>query len=55
MNYSIYNKEMLAIVQVFKHWQTELKDTAYLVKVFINYKILEYFINTKALSAKQVC
>jgi hypothetical protein len=50
MNYSIYNKEMLAIVQVFKYWQTELKDTDYPVEVLIDHKVLEYFINTKVLS-----
>jgi hypothetical protein len=55
MNYSIYNKEILAIVQVFKHWQTEFKSTDHLVEVLTDYKVLEYFINTKALSARQAC
>ena len=44
---------MLAIVQVFKHWQLELKGIDYLVEVFINYKVLEYFISIKALSSRQ--
>jgi hypothetical protein len=55
MNYPIYNKEILAIVQTFEHWQTELKDTDYSVEVFTDYKAFEYFINTKVLSARQVC
>jgi hypothetical protein len=55
MNYLIYNKEMLAIIQVFKHWQTELKGTDYPIEVLIDHKTLEYFINTKALSARQAC
>jgi hypothetical protein len=46
---------MLAIVQAFEHWQTELKDTAHLVEVLTDYKTLEYFINTKTLSARQAC
>ena len=55
MNYSIYNKEILAIVQAFKHWQSELEKTNYLVEVLTDYKVLEYFISTKALSARQAC
>jgi hypothetical protein len=50
INYSIYNKEILAIVQTFEHWQTELESTDYLIEVFIDYKVLKYFINTKVLS-----
>jgi hypothetical protein len=53
MNYLIYNKEILAIVQAFEHWQTELKGTDHSVKVLTDYKTLEYFINTKALSVRQ--
>ena len=55
MNYPIYNKEMLAIVQTFKHWQTELEDTDHSVEVLTDHKALEYFISTKALSARQAC
>ena len=53
MNYLIHNKEILAIVQAFEHWQAELEGTDYLVEVLIDYKVLEYFISTKALSARQ--
>jgi hypothetical protein len=55
MNYSIHDKEMLAIVQAFEHWQAELKGTAYPVEVLTDHKALEYFISTKALSARQAC
>jgi hypothetical protein len=55
MNYPIYNKEMLAIVQAFEHWQAELEGTDYPVEVLTDHKALEYFINTKALSARQAC
>ena len=54
INYLIYNKEMLAIVQAFEHQQAELEGIDYLVEVLIDYKALEYFISTKALSARQV-
>ena len=53
MNYPIYNKEMLAIVQAFEHWRAELEGTDYLVEVLIDYKALEYFISMKALSTRQ--
>ena len=52
INYPIYNKEMLAIVQAFEHWRAELEGTDYLVEVLIDYKALEYFISTKALSTR---
>jgi hypothetical protein len=55
INYSIYNKEILAIVQAFEYWQAELEGTDYLVEVFTDYKTLEYFISTKVLLARQAC
>ena len=55
MNYLIYNKEMLAIIQAFEYWQSELEGTDYLVEVLTDYKVLEYFISTKALSTRQAC
>jgi hypothetical protein len=55
MNYLIYDKEMLVIVQAFKHWRSKLEGTDYPVEVLIDYKALEYFISTKALSVRQAC
>jgi hypothetical protein len=46
---------MLVIIRAFKHWRAELEGTGHLIKVFTDYKALEYFISTKALSAKQAC
>jgi hypothetical protein len=54
-NYSIYDKELLAIVQAFKEYRAELKELANPTQVYSNYKALEYFITTKNLSAKQAC
>jgi hypothetical protein len=53
MNYPIHDKEMLAIVQAFEHWRLELEGTNHLVEVLTNYKALEYFMSTKALSTRQ--
>ena len=49
-NYEIYNKELLAIIRYFKQWQPKLKGTGFLIKVFNNYKNLQYFITIKQLS-----
>jgi RNase H-like domain found in reverse transcriptase len=49
-NYKIYNKELLAIIRYFKQWRPELKGTGFLIKVFSDYKNLQYFITTKQLS-----
>ena len=46
-NYKIYNKELLAIIKYFKQWRSKLKGTGFPIKVFNNYKNLQYFITTK--------
>ena len=53
-NYEIYDKELLAIIQCFEEWWPELKGTGLPVKVLTDYKDLEYFINTKKLTSRQV-
>ena len=49
-NYEIYNKELLAIIRYFKQWRPELEGTEFIIKVFSNYKNLQYFITIKQLS-----
>ena len=49
-NYKIYNKELLAIIKYFKQWQPKLDSAGFLIKVFSNYKNLQYFITTKQLN-----
>ena len=43
-NYYIYNKEFLAIICYLEVWKPKFKAIAIPIKVFINYKGLEYFI-----------
>ena len=52
LNYKIYNKELLVIIKVFKEWQAKLKGLQRSNKfsIYINYKILEYFIIIKKLN-----
>src|SRR4030081_3284000 len=52
-NYPIYDKEMLAIVKALQHWHAELEGTKDPVQVITDHKALEYFMTTKALSARQ--
>ena len=53
LNYPIYDKEMLAIILSFQHWRVELEGTPQAVEVFSDHKALEYFMTTKALTARQ--
>jgi hypothetical protein len=56
-NYMIYNKELLAIIQVFKTWRLELTSVPPegLVKVLLDHHNLEYFMTTKQLNRRQAC
>ena len=55
LNYSIYNKELLTIVEAFKEQRLYLSSTVKPIKVYTNYKNLRYFTTTKELSRYQVC
>ena len=53
LNYEIYDKEMLAIVQCFKQWRHYLEGVKYSVTVYTDHKNLEYFATTKRLNRRQ--
>ena len=53
-NYEIYNKKLLAIIWYFEEWRPELEGTGLPVKVFIDYKGLEYFMSMEKLTPRQV-
>jgi hypothetical protein len=55
LNYLIYDKEMLTIVSGFQHWYTYLERLSETIQVVSDYKTLEYFMTTKALTACQAC
>ena len=50
INYEIYNKEMLAIVQCFKQWRHYLEGAQHPVTIYTDHKNLEYFASTKQLN-----
>ena len=52
-NYKIYDKELLTIIRCLKHWRPELKSIDIPIKIFIDYRNLEYFITTKELTRRQ--
>ena len=54
-NYDIYDKELLAIIWVFKEWHPELEGSEEPVQVLCDHKNLEWFMTTKSLSQRQTC
>jgi len=53
INYEIHNKELLAIVDAFKHWRRYCEGAVHQVRVFSDYQNLEYFTTTKVLNRRQ--
>ncbi|KAI0992257.1 hypothetical protein K3495_g15929 [Podosphaera aphanis] len=52
-NYDIYDKELLAIVNSFETWTTELGSVDASTLVLTDHKNLEYFTTTKKLNRRQ--
>lgn len=46
-NYTIYNKELLAIIRAFKEWRPECLSTNAPIQVFTDHETLKNFIQTK--------
>jgi len=42
-NYEIYNKKLLAIVEVLTKWRQYLLDTSETFKIWMDHKNLKYF------------
>jgi len=53
INYEIHDKELLAIVDVFKHWRRYCEGAKHQVQVFSDHQNLEYFTTTKVLNRRQ--
>jgi len=50
INYEIHDKELLAIVDAFKHWRRYCEEAAHQVEVYTDHQNLEYFTTTKVLN-----
>jgi len=53
INYEIHNKELLAIVDAFKHWRRYCEGATHQIQVFSDHQNLEYFTTTKVLNRRQ--
>lgn len=53
INYEIYDKELLSIVEAMKHWRTYLENSWHPTLVQTDHKNLEYFTSTKVLNQRQ--
>jgi len=53
INYKIHNKELLAVVDAFKHWRRYCEGATHQVQVFSDHQNLEYFTTTKVLNQRQ--
>jgi hypothetical protein len=53
LNYNIHNKELLAIVVVFKVWRVYLEGAKHTIIVKTDYKNLTFFTTTKELMRRQ--
>jgi len=53
INYEIHDKELLAVVDAFKHWRRCCEGATQQVQVFSDHQNLEYFTNTKVLNRRQ--
>jgi len=53
INYEVYDKELLAVVDAFKHRRRYCEGAAHQVQVFSDHPNLEYFTTTKVLNRRQ--
>ena len=53
ISYEIHHKELLAIVDTFKHWRRHCEGAMNQVQVFSDHQNLEYFTTTKILNRCQ--
>ena len=52
LNYTVYDKELLAIISAFKHWRPYLVSTNYAIQVFSDHKNLSYFKTARYLKSR---
>jgi len=53
INYEIHDKELLAVVDAFKHWRRYCEGAIHQVEVWSDHQNLEYFTTTKVLNRRQ--
>lgn len=53
LNYDIYDKELLAVVEAFIHWRCYLEGATHTIQVYSDHNSLQHFTTTKQLSRRQ--
>jgi len=53
VHYKIHDKELLPVVDTFKHWRPYLDGATHKVQVYSDHQNLEYFTTTKVLNRRQ--
>jgi len=53
INYEIHDRELLAVVDAFKHWRRYCEGAIHQVQVYSDHQNLEYFTTTKVLNRRQ--
>jgi hypothetical protein len=53
-NHDIYDKELLAVVEAFKHWRPYCHRAHFPILVFTDHQNLRYFTTSKVLNQHQV-
>ena len=54
LNYDIYNKKLLTIVNNFKIQKIYLEGLKYIIKIYTDYKNFKSFTNIKVLNQRQI-
>jgi hypothetical protein len=54
LNYVIYDKKLIIIIEAFKEWKHYLMRTKHKIKVYMDYKNFTTFIITKELNKRQI-
>jgi hypothetical protein len=49
-NYTIYDKELMAVIRAFEEWYAFAEGSFYPIKVIIDHKNLEYFTTNQLLN-----
>ena len=52
LNYPIYDKELLTVLEAFKQWRVYVEGAAHLVCVYTDHKNLEYFSTARTASRR---
>jgi hypothetical protein len=54
LNYTVHDKELLAIVDAFAHWKPNLLENKHAIEVLTDHRNLEHFKDNKQLNRRQI-